>query len=448
MAKQFDFLVIGAGSGGIAAARRASEYGVSCAVIEHSRLGGTCVNVGCVPKKVMWTTSRIAEVLEDAPDYGFSIVRNGFDWATIKKSRDDYIARLNRIYQANLENSNVTILTGSARFASPDTLQVGDEVFRAPHILIATGSKPVVPNIPGSQYAITSDGFFEMENLPQKAVITGAGYIATEFAGMLHGLGSKVTMVLRKDQLLRGFDSSLSNVVMSEMHSSGVRFVTNSGVSNIDKKAEKLQLHLNSGEVIDQVDQFIIAIGRSPNTEGLDIEKAGIALSAQGYVETDKFQNTSAQGIYAVGDVTGRAALTPVAIAAGRHLADRLFGSKPNAFLEYDNIATVIFSHPPIATVGLSEQQARSEYVESIRIYSSEFKNMYYQVTKRSSPTLLKLITVGDDEKIVGCHIVGDYADEIIQGFAVAVKMGATKQDFDNTVAIHPTVAEELVTMR
>ncbi len=448
MEKQFDFLVIGGGSGGIAAARRASQYGAKCAVVEQHKLGGTCVNVGCVPKKVMWTTSRIAEILEDAPDYGFSIVRNGFDWATIKKSRDDYIARLNRIYESNLQNASVEFIAGTARFTSANTLQVGNDVLRAPHTLIATGSKPVMPNIPGSEHAISSDGFFKMENLPQKVVITGAGYIATEFAGMLHGLGSEVTMVLRKDRLLRGFDSSLTEVVMSQMRASGVRFVINSGVSNIDKRGAKLRLSLNDGEVIDQVDQFIIAIGRSPNTDGLDIESAAVALTDRGYIETDKFQNTSSEGIYAVGDVTGTTALTPVAIAAGRHLADRLFGGKPDAFMDYENIASVIFCHPPIGTVGLSEDAARSKYGDAIRVYSSEFKNMHYQVTKRSSPTLMKLITAGDNEKVVGCHIVGDYADEIIQGFSVAVKMGATKKDFDNTVAIHPTAAEELVTMR
>ncbi len=449
MSKKFDLIVIGGGSGGLAAARRASEYGANTAVVEQHKLGGTCVNVGCVPKKVMWTTARMAEALTDAPDYGFSVSDYSFDWSVIKRARDEYIARLNAIYANNLENSKVTLIGGSASFCGPQALRVGDAVYEAPHILIATGSKPVMPNIPGIEHAISSDGFFELERLPQRVVITGAGYIATEFAGVLHGLGSDVTMVLRKDRLLRGFDSSLTGIVQSEMEKSGVRLTLNSGVTKIEKTGDQLLLALADGTAIEQVDEFIVAVGRSPNTETLALENAGVGLSERGFIETDAYQNTVAQGVYAVGDVTGRIALTPVAIAAGRHLADRLFGEQPQAHMDYDTVASVIFSHPPIGTVGLSEEQARKRWGDAaVKVYRSEFKNMYYQVTRRSSPTLLKLITAGEDERVVGCHIVGDFADEIIQGFAVAVKMGATKQDFDRTAAIHPTVAEELVTMR
>ena len=448
MSKKYDFIVVGGGSGGIAAARRASEHGANVALIEQHKLGGTCVNVGCVPKKVMWTTSRIAEVLEDAPDYGFSVPSINFDWSVIKKSRDEYISRLNTIYASNLNKSDVESVSGSAQFISSNALQAGNDVYEAPHVLIATGSKPVMPQIPGTEHAISSDGFFELEHLPSKVVITGAGYIATEFAGVLNGLGSDVTMVLRKDQLLRGFDSSLTSIVQSQMHRSGVQFILNSGVVNIEKHSEKLRLTIADGSTIDEVDQFIIAVGRSPNTELLNIEAASIKLNDRGYIETDRFQNTSTQGVYAVGDVTGRVPLTPVAIAAGRHLSDRLFGNEADACMDYDSVPSVIFSHPPIGTVGLSEDRARQRYGDSVNVYQSEFKNMYYQVTKRSSPTLLKMITAGEDEKVVGCHIVGDFADEIIQGFSVAVKMGATKRDFDRTVAIHPTVSEEMVTMR
>ncbi len=444
----FDLIVIGGGSGGLAAARRASEYGAKSAVIESHKLGGTCVNVGCVPKKVMWTTSRIAEVLHDAPDYGFNVDCKGFEWSKIKSARDSYITRLNGIYETNLERASVTYLSGQARFESSDTVRVGEKVFRASYILIATGSEPVVPQIPGAEFAITSDGFFEMERLPEKVVITGAGYIATEFAGMLHGLGSEVIMVLRKDQLLRGFDSSITEVVMSEMKRSGVQFILQNSATEITRQGSKLRIELNNAPAIDDVDEFIFAIGRKPNTKGLNVEVAGVELDSRGFVVTDKYQVTSTKTILAVGDVTGRVALTPVAIAAGRKLSDRIFGGHSGAHLEYENIPSVIFSHPPIGTIGLSEAAAREKFGDDIKIYTSSFKNMYYQITSRTSPTLMKLITIGEDEKVIGCHIVGDFADEIIQGFSVAVKMGARKRDFDNTVAIHPTVSEEFVTMR
>ena len=444
----FDMIVIGGGSGGLAAARRASEYGARCAVIESHKLGGTCVNVGCVPKKVMWTTSRIAEMLHDAPDYGFSIDNRGVDWSAIKTSRDAYIKRLNDIYETNLEKAKVAYISGQAQFVSPNSVKVGDAQYTAPHVLIATGGQPVVPAIPGVEHALTSDGFFAMETLPRKVVIVGAGYIATEFAGMLHGLGSDVTMVLRKDQLLREFDSSLTSIVMSEMEQSGVKFMLNTSTTAISKTGSTLRVELSNDAVIEDVDEFIFAIGRQPNTEGLNLAAAGVSTNARGLIETNKFQVTSNENVYAVGDVCSRFALTPVAIAAGRKLADRLFGGQVDAYLDYDNIPSVIFSHPPIGTVGLSESAARAAYGDDVKVYTSEFKNMYYQITRRSSVTLMKLITVGPDEQVVGCHIVGDHADEMIQGFSVAVKMGATKQDFDNTVAIHPTAAEELVTMR
>ena len=444
----FDMIVIGGGSGGLAAARRASEYGARCAVIESHKIGGTCVNVGCVPKKVMWTTSRIAEMLHDAPDYGFSIDNRGFDWAAIKASRDAYIKRLNDIYETNLKKAKVAYISGQAQFVSPNSVKVGDTQYTAPHVLIATGGQPVVPAIPGVEHALTSDGFFAMEKLPRKVVIVGAGYIATEFAGVLHGLGSDVTMVLRKDQLLREFDSSLTSIVMSQMKQSGVKFMLNTSTTAISKTGSTLRVELSNDAVIEDVDEFIFAIGRKPNTQGLNLAAAGVSTNARGLIETNKFQVTSNESVYAVGDVCSRFALTPVAIAAGRKLADRLFGGQDDAHLDYENIPSVIFSHPPIGTVGLSESAARTAYGDDVKVYTSEFKNMYYQITRRSSLTLMKLITVGPDERVVGCHIVGDHADEMIQGFSVAVKMGATKRDFDNTVAIHPTAAEELVTMR
>ncbi len=448
MDQAFDYIVIGAGSGGIASARRAAEYNAHCAVIEHAQLGGTCVNVGCVPKKVMWTTSRIAEMLHDAPDYGFAVEVGGFDWSAIKNSRDAYIRRLNDIYAKNLDSSNVERISGAGRFVDRNTIEVQGKRYSAPHVLIATGGRPSLPSMPGIEHAITSDGFFELERLPKKVAICGAGYIATEFAGVLHGLGSQVTMVLRKDLLLREFDSTVAETVMDEMKRGGIEFIVNAQVERIDKQNGTLDLHLSDGNVMNEVDECIFAIGRAPNSDNIALANAGLEPDERGFIRTDEFQNTSVDGIYAVGDVTGRAALTPVAIAAGRKLSDRIFGGQSDARLDYETIPSVVFSHPPIGTVGLSEQAARTQYGDDIKIYQSSFKNMYYAVTERTSPTIVKLITTGADEQIVGCHIVGDSADEIIQGFSVAVKMGARKQDFDNTIAIHPTAGEELVTLR
>ena len=379
----------------------------------------------------------------------FQLLKVDLTGKKIKDARDAYVSRLNDIYDVNLKKANVATIHGTANFTSPHSIQVDGRELNASHILIASGSHPFVPEFPGSEFAITSDGFFEMETLPKKVVITGAGYIATELAGMLHGLGSEVIMVLRKNRLLRGFDSSITSVLMSEMERTGVQFRLQTSVTKIKKdNSSKLILSLTDDSEIKDVDEYIVAIGRKPNTQGLTLENAGVKLSDRGFIETDKFQNTSVNGVYAVGDVTGRVPLTPVAIAAGRRLSDRLFGGKENSYLEYENIPTVIFSHPPIGTIGLSEQVARAQFGNNVKVYTSQFKNMYYQITQRASPTFLKLVTAGASERIVGCHMIGDFADEIIQGFSVAVKMGARKKDFDNTVAIHPTVSEEFVTMR
>jgi len=446
----FDYLVIGGGSGGIASARRAASHGAKVAIIENSRLGGTCVNVGCVPKKVMWTTSHIAEILDDAPDYGFNITRNGFNWATIKRRRDAYVARLNDIYRRNLDVSDVTEIKGTGRFVDSNTVAVNDIEYTTDHILIATGGRPMVPDIDGAELGIDSDGFFELEQQPQKVAIVGAGYIATEFAGVLNGLGSDVTMILRKDRLLREFDASLRETVIDEMQSAGVNILTQRQIQTIEREADgTLCVVESNGETMGGFDCLIWAIGREPLLDQLDLAQANVEIDRRGFISTDEFQNTNIEGIYAVGDVSGRAALTPVAIAAGRRLADRLFDNQLDARLEYENIPSVVFSHPPLGTVGLTEDEACEEYGhDAVKVYQSRFTNMYYAVTERKSPTLVKLVTVGSQEKIVGCHIVGDAADEIIQGFAVAVKMGATKRDFDNTVAIHPTAAEELVTLQ
>jgi glutathione reductase (NADPH) len=448
MSKQYDYIVVGGGSGGIASAKRAASHGANVLLIESNRMGGTCVNVGCVPKKVMWNTSMIAERLEDARGYGFSADRNGFDWSVIKQSRDAYIARLNDIYQNGLDKAGVDKIQGVARLESAGSVRVNGETYTTGHLLVATGGHPTVPDVPGAALGITSDGFFEMEQLPRKVVTAGAGYIAVELAGVLHGLGANVTMVLRRDAFLRSFDAALRDTLMAESEAAGIRFRRRSQIAALEKTPTGMEVKLDNGERISGVDCVLWAIGRSPNSANLGLEQAGIETDDEGHVITDVYQNTNVKGVYAVGDVTGRKALTPVAIAAGRRLADRLFNNQPESFLDYENIPSVVFSHPPIGTVGLSESEARERYGDTeITVYSARFVNMYYAVLDRKSPTVVKLVTQGPDERIVGCHVIGDGADEMIQGFSVAVKMGARKKDFDNTVAIHPTAAEELVTL-
>ena len=450
MTERYDFLVIGGGSGGIAAARRAAEHGARTALIEAHRLGGTCVNVGCVPKKVMWNTAHVAEVIRQAPDYGFSVASNNFDWPTIKEARDGYVHRLNGIYKKNLDASGVSLYTGWASFLTPQTLRVDDHTLQADHILIATGGQPTVPDIPGAQFGITSDGFFELDHQPQSALVIGAGYIATELAGVLNSLGTEVTMLLRKKTLLKEFDETLGDTLMTEMHAAGINIMTESHLQEIRTELDgTLSILHDTDQTATGFDSVLWAIGRDPLTANLNLDQTGVRVDTEGFIPTDKYQCTNVEGIYAVGDVTGRQALTPVAIAAGRRLADRIFGGHASAHLDYTNVPTVIFSHPPIGTVGLTEEQAKAQHGEdNVKVYQSRFTNMQYAVSQHKPATVVKLIVVGPTEKVVGCHMIGQAADEIIQGFAVALKMGATKSDFDNTVAIHPTAAEELVTLR
>ena len=445
----YDLIVIGGGSGGIAAARQAAGFGARTLLIEGDRLGGTCVNVGCVPKKVMWNAAHMASTLNQAKEYGFEININSFDWATLKAARDDYVKRLNGIYQRNLDNSNVARIEGWAQFIDPHTIGVGEKQYTATHLLIATGGRPLVPNIPDRDLGMTSDGFFELEKRPGRVCIIGAGYIATELAGVLNDLGSDVTLVLRRELLLRPFDHTLRETVMAQMHSDGVNILTSIQLKALEKEPNgRIALIREDGGRIEGFDAVIWAIGRTPNSDQLALGKAGIKTDDNGFNITDRWQNCSAAGVYAVGDVTGRLQLTPVAIAASRYLMDRLFGGDKEARLDYEAIPSVVFSHPPVGTVGLTEDQARSCYGDDVKIYQNRFTNILYAITEEKRPTVVKLITTGPDERVIGCHVVGDGADEMIQGFAVALKMGATKADFDRTVAIHPTAAEELVTLR
>jgi glutathione reductase (NADPH) len=448
--RQFDLLVVGGGSGGLAAAQRATEYGASVALFEPARLGGTCVNVGCVPKKVMWNAAELAGALENAPHYGFDVTVGEHDWSKLKRGRDAYVLRLNGIYERNLAKKGIVTVRAAAQLrGAGELVDAAGEVYRAKHMVLATGGRPRLPPVPGTELGITSDGFFELEAPPRRVAVVGSGYIAVELAGVLHALGSEVTLVIRHDSLLRYFDSLLAEKLMAAMTASGVNIVRKMVTRELKRTGGSLELEAADGRTFGGFDTVLWAVGRRPNIEDLGLHSAGVALDAEGFIAVDKYQNTSAPGVYAVGDVTGAPELTPVAIAAGRRLSDRVFGGMADRHLRYDVIPSVVFSHPPIGTVGLSEEDARRRYPnEPIKIYKSEFVSMFYALMDVKPQTAMKLVCVGDDERVVGCHVIGLGADEMIQGFAVAVSMGARKRDFDDTIAIHPTSAEELVTMR
>lgn len=447
-AETFDLIVVGGGSGGIAAAKRARGHGARVALIERDRLGGTCVNRGCVPKKILWNAASIAAAIGDARDYGFAIDAAPFDWGEFTRSREAYIARLNDMYRRGLDVAGVTTIDGTATFVDAHTIEVGKRRLSAPHVLIATGSRPEIPPVDGGTLGITSDGFFALDRQPRHAAIVGGGYIAVEFAGALQALGSSVTMLLRGNELLTRFDAGIRQTLMDEMRAHGVNFITCASIKRIERAGTALNIVLDNGESHSGFDALIWATGRRANADSVGLERTGVALGERGEVCVDKFQNTNVSGVYAIGDVTDRVPLTPVAIAAGRRLADRLFGGQPQAKLDYELIPTVVFSHPPVGTVGLSETDARAAYGNSVKVYQTRFTPLYYAFSEYKPTTLMRLVTVGPHEKVIGAHIVGLAADEMIQGFAVAIKMGATKADFDNTVAIHPTSAEEFVLLR
>jgi glutathione reductase (NADPH) len=450
MGERFDLVVIGGGSGGLAAAQRAAEHGARAAVIESGRLGGTCVNVGCVPKKIMWNAAELGGALEDAPEYGFRLDRAGHDWPLLKHKRDVYIRRLNDLYAANLERRKVELVRARASFVDARTVSAAGRALRADHVIIATGGRPRLPAIPGAELGITSDGFFELEALPKRVAVVGSSYIAIELAGIFTGLGSETTLVMRGDSALKAFDEMLGEVTLAQLGEHGVRIVTHAAPATLARNASgALELTTLDGRRVGPCDCVLWAIGRGASVEDLALTSAAVELDIQGFVRTDQYQATSTPGVYAVGDVTGRAQLTPVAIAAGRRLADRLFGGQSGCYLDYENIPTVIFGHPPIGSVGLSERAARERYgATAVRVFRSRFVPLYHALTSAKPNTEMKLVTVGPEQRIVGLHVVGEAADEMLQGFAVAVRMGATKRDFDDTVAVHPTSAEEFVTMR
>ena len=450
MVKQYDYIVIGGGSAGSGTANRAAMYGAKVLLIEGGQVGGTCVNVGCVPKKIMWYGAQVSEAIHKyAGGYGYEIKDSSFDFSKLKESRDGYVSRARQSYANNFERNGVERIDGFASFVDNHTVSVNGETYTAPHITIATGGHPLYPDVPGSELGETSDDFFAWESLPKSVLVVGAGYIAAELAGVLNELGVKTDLAFRRDHILRGFDSMLSEQVMAEMETAGITMHPTSIPKSLTKTERgTLLFEAQSGETI-EAERVIWAIGRGANTQNIGLENTDIKLKANGYIETDAYENTSVSGVYAIGDFNGKIALTPVAIAAGRRLSERLFNNKPEEKLDYTNVPSVIFTHPVIGTVGLSEEKAIEVYgKDNVKAYTSSFASMYTAVTDHRQLVKMKLVTVGEEEKVVGLHAIGYGVDEMIQGFAVAIKMGATKKDFDNTVAIHPTGSEEFVTMR
>ena len=452
MAQHFDYIAIGGGSGGIASANRAAMRGAKVALIEAKHMGGTCVNVGCVPKKVMWHGAQVAEAINlYAPDYGFNVEVKGFDWSKLVESREAYIGRIHKGYDSGLASNGVTVIKGFAKFVDNKTVEVNGEHYNADHILIAVGGRPSIPNIEGAEHGIDSNGFFELKEQPKRVAVIGAGYIAVELAGVLHGLGTETHLFVRKHSPLRNFDPYIVETLVDVMAAEGPTLHTESVPHKLVKEDDgSVTLHLDNGKS-QNVDQVIWAIGRQPTTDAINVAAAGVEVNSDGFVKVDEFQNTTAKNVYAVGDIIENGIeLTPVAVKAGRTLSERLFNKElpDDLKMDYNLVPTVVFSHPPIGTIGLTEQEAISQYgEENVKIYQSGFTAMYTAVTKHRQPCKMKLVCAGPEEKVVGLHGIGFAVDEMIQGFAVAMKMGATKADFDAVVALHPTGSEEFVTM-
>jgi glutathione reductase (NADPH) len=445
MAYDFDLITIGAGSGGVRASRVAANHGARVAVVEERYLGGTCVNVGCIPKKLLVYASEYGVSFEEAPGYGWTLTRPGFDWSRLIANKNREIQRLNGVYGEVLTSAGATIIDGRAVVLDAHTVAVGERRLTAEYLLIATGSWPTVPPIPGSQHAITSNEAFFLPELPESVILVGGGYIAAEFAGIFHGLGVKVTQLYRGALFLRGFDDDLRAMLAEEMRKRGVDLRFDADVEKLDAAGKGVRATLHDGTALN-ADLIMYATGRAPNTRGIGLENAGVKLDPEGGVIVDRYSRSSQPNIYAVGDCTNRVMLTPVAIAEGQAVAETLFNHKPTA-VDYAIVPSAVFSQPSIATVGLTETAARQRLGE-IDVYKTRFRPLRHTISGRDERTFMKLVVERKTDRVVGCHMVGAEAGEIIQGFAVALKCGATKADFDATIAIHPTAAEEFVTMR
>ena len=444
--KKYDLVVIGGGSGGVRAARIAAGHGAKVAICEEYRYGGTCVIRGCVPKKLMVYASAFHEEFVDSKHFGWSSKVEGFDWTTLIQNKDTEIDRLNKIYEGLLSNAGVDILFGSASLLDANTVSINDQQLNAKTILIATGGTPFMPSIEGIEHAISSNEVFHLEDKPDSAAVVGGGYIAVEFAGIFNGLGIDTSLIYRGAQILRGFDGSVSAHLSQEIQKKGINLMLNNTITKItltDSGQKQLTLSDGSSKTVDCV---LFATGRVPNVEGLNLAEVGVTLGEKGQIAVDQYSRTSVENIYAVGDVTDRIALTPVATMEGHAFADTVFGN--NARLaNHDNVPSAVFSQPPVASVGLSEEDARSTYA-NVDTYSSEFKILKHTLTDNTERTLMKLIVDADSDAVVGAHMVGHDAAEIMQGIAIAIKAGAKKSDFDATVGIHPSSAEEFCTMR
>ncbi len=445
-AREFDLIVLGAGSGGIATAVRAARHGARVAVVEPGALGGTCVNVGCVPKKAMWLAAELAEATRAARDVGFDVAPGALDWIEFVRRREDYIHNIHASYRQRFESLGIETIAGFGRFVAPERVEVAGATLAAPHVLIATGARPQRPDVPGAELGIDSDGFFDLRAAPRRVAIVGGGYIAIELAGVLDALGADTSLIVRS-RLLKEFDAETVAVLEAATRARGIEVLRGRDIAGARREEDGFVLTLDDGTEVRGFDALLWATGRRPNSDDAGLERIGVALDERGHVSVDEWQDTNVRGVHAVGDATGQLALTPVAIAAGRKLADRLFAGKQASKLDYANVPTVVFSHPPLATAGLSEEAARRLHGDAVRVYRMRFRPMLAALADGPERSFMKLVCAGDDERVVGIHLVGRGVDEMLQGFAVALKAGARKTDFDATVAIHPTASEELVLM-
>jgi glutathione reductase (NADPH) len=446
----YDLVVIGGGSGGLAGASRAAAHGARVALLEPGEFGGTCVNVGCVPKKAMWLAADLAQRMDLASRLGFDFKPPGLDWKEFIVHRQRYIAGIHDSYRKRLDAAGIVHLPCRGHFVDAHTVET-DQGLRvtAAHVLVATGGKPKRPDIPGAELGLVSDDFFNLCSAPERVAIIGGGYIAVELAGVLQALGSRVELFVRGKRLLESFDVELTDVLTEDLRQHGIHAHLGHALASLERVGDtQVRVVDRSGEGTEAFDCVIFATGRTPNTRELGLETAGVAIDAAGFVAVDAFQDTNIDSVHAVGDVASRVALTPVAIAAARRLMDRLFGGQRDAKLDYDDIASVVFAHPPMGKVGINEAEARERHGNAVKAYTSSFRPMLHALANSPQRSLFKLVCVGEEERVVGIHLLGEGADEILQGFAVALKKGITKRDLDDTLAIHPTSAEEVVLMR
>lgn len=447
MSDNLDLIVLGGGSAGLASALRAARHGARATLLDPGDIGGTCVHRGCVPKKALWFAAQLAQAQQRAVDYGFDSKPGALDWAAFRRLRDDYIDNIEKRYRQRLHEQDITVINQAGHFVSADTVELADgSRLRAPHVVIATGARPRELSVPGFELGMVSDDMFLIDALPRRIAIAGSGYVAVEFAGLLRALGAEVDLLVR-DAVLGSFDAALVETLMERMKAQGVRIIEDTEVTGVRREHQDLTLDSGNGGTYGPYDALLWAVGRVPNVEDLGLEQIGVETDKHGHVSVDQWQDTNVAGVHAVGDVTACKALTPVASAAGRHLMDRLFGGNPKARLDYDNIPSVVFYEPPMGMVGLTEAQARKQHGDAVTVHESQFTPMQDALVDAGGQSRMKLVCVGDEQRVVGIHLLGAGVDEMLQGFAVALRLGLRKCDLDTTVAVHPTSSEEMVLM-